>query len=171
MIVVRPPQVQETKAWPTPLQEMSTASSQALLQSSQLFAAIDASLATEEEVTAETLRKWKNKSKKINQKISFTIRAIWKELDRNRIEIEIIKMAAERDVLDERANLARVLERVRTYANVSDGAVDRALIATSSIHSLMNTLCSTPETSFHGAASLFDDVKLNRDSLDTVFRP
>ena len=151
-----------------PLEALSRVSGEALHESHELFKSILEAINVDKPPSRGVLKQWKRQVKKINLGISKTTREAWKELDRTKIEIETLKINTAHDILDERSNIARVLEKVRTYSNMNEGAVDRALTSTAAVQSMMGSLTSTPETSFHGAALLYEDVRCNHDSLDAV---
>ena len=170
MIVVRPPAVVNECTTLDPLDLIHKESGDALMESKQLFVDIRKTLDTGKAPGKELLQDWKRKVKRINIGISKATRSVWRELDRSKIEMETLKINTARDILDERSNMARVLERIRTYTSISDSAVERSLVSTASVQNMMASLTSTPETGFHGAPFLSNDVRNNQDSLDEPFK-
>lgn len=169
MLVARPPPVAANGPQVNPLDSMAKESGEALQESQNLFISIRDMLDAETTPSKDVLRRWKRQVRKINVAISKTTRAAWRELDRTKIEVETIKINTAHDILDERSNIARVLERIRTYSNVTEGAVDRALVSTAAVQNMMGSLANTPETGFHGASLLSQDVRCNKDSYDAQF--
>lgn len=166
MLAVRPPTVNATVTHEDPLNLLSRVSGEALQESQKLFQSILEAINSEKAPSRDVLKNWKRQVKQINLGISKTTRAAWRELDRTKIEIETLKINTAHDILDERSNIARVLEKVRTYSNVTEGGVDRALVSAAAVQNMMGSLTNTPETGFHGAALLSEDVQCNHDSLD-----
>lgn len=163
MLAACPPSAPPAVPPADPLETIFKDAADSLSASAELFESIVRTLETGEGPNAPTLRDWKRKAKKVNFGISKAIRATWSELNRTKLELEILRINAARDIMDERSNMARVLERVRSYASIGEGAVDRALISASSLHSLMGKLANTPETGFHGAAALSREAGCNHD--------
>lgn len=151
------------------LEQLNASAAVALQQSSELFAELADCTKRGSVPDAARLASWKAKTKLVNQSISRTTRLTWMELDRMKVDSKMQSIAASHDALDERANAARVIERIRTFSNLNEGSVDRAVSATITVQNMISTLCACPVTSYHGAPLLHDDVAANHDSLDSVF--
>lgn len=169
MLAVRPPPEARRRPPPTVLEDLNQASAAALRESAELFAELANAEKAATPVDARLLASWKKRARTINKHVSRSTRFAWAELDRMKIESRAAVIAAKHDNLDERANSARVIEKIRTYSNTAEGSVDRAVAATMVASNLLAQLCSAPETTYHGAHGLHRDVETNADSLDQVF--
>lgn len=169
MLAVRPPAAAPRPKLPTVLEEFSDASETALRESAELFSELASLLRLKRLPDEDQLLRWKEKAKQINQQVSRSTRLCWAELDRMKVDSDTTVIAAKHDALDERANAARVIEKVRTFCNVQEGSVDRAVASTMQVQNLLASLCACPETQFHGAHALHRDVETNADGLDAVF--
>lgn len=169
MLAVRPPAAAARPKQPTVIEEFGDASGTALRESAELFHELSKLLRRKKLPDEDQLSKWKEKAKEINKQVSRSTRLCWAELDRVKVDSDTAVIAAKNDALDERANAARVIEKVRTFCNVQEGSVDRAVASTVQVQNLLAGLCACPETQFHGAPALHRDVETNADSLDSVF--
>lgn len=169
MLAVRPPPAAARPKQPTVVEEFADASGIALRESAELFSELASLLRRDRLPDEGQLLKWKEQAKQINKQVSRSTRLCWAELDRMKVDSDMTVVAAKNDALDERANAARVIEKVRTFCNVQEGSVDRAVASTTQVHNLLAGLCACPETQFHGAHALHRDVETNADSLDAVF--
>lgn len=169
LLAVRPPEEEARPRLPSDAEVLAQAAAEALSESAALFAGIRDALQSKKRPNAATLQQWKKQIKTVNKAVSKTTRLSWKQLDRKAIEAATACVEAHKDSLDERANCARVVEKLRTFSNVTDGSVDRAVASTATVQNLMATLCAAPETTFHGAHALHEDVQTNADNLDGVF--
>jgi len=169
MLAVRPPRAPKRQREPTVLERLNASAAAALQQSSELFAELSDFAKKGSVPDAARIAAWKKKTKLVNQNVSKTTRLTWMELDRMMVDSKIACIAASHDALDERANAARVVERIRTFSNLAEGSVDRAVSATMTVQNMVSTLCACPVTSYHGAPLLHADVTENDDSLDGVF--
>lgn len=169
MLAVRPPRAPKRPREPTVLEQLNDSAAAALQQSSELFAELADCAKRGAPPDAARLAALKAKAKLVNRSISRTTRLTWLELDRMKVDSAMASIAASHDALDERANAARVVERIRTFSNLTEGSVDRAVSATMTVQNMISAICACPVTSYHGAPLLHDDVAANHDSLDSVF--
>lgn len=141
----------------------------ALRASKRLHASITSTIHEGNAPDRDTLRRWRDESRLVNKALVTSSRYYRAETDRLRMEVAIIKVEAAKDLLDERAHAARVIERIRGSSNISDGCVSRAVASTRAVQNAISALCPAPETCFYGVSMLHEDVTANRDSLDHCF--
>ena len=142
---------------------------EALRASKRLHASITSTLRQGDGPDKNTLRRWRDESRLVNKALVTSSRYYRAEIDRLLVEVQILKVETAKDVLDERAHVARVVERIRGSSNLSEGCVGRAVAATCAVQNAISALMPTPETCFYGVSMLHEDVTANRDSLDHCF--
>ena len=138
----------------------------ALRASKRLHSSIGSILLEGNTPTVRALRHWRGKSRFINKALLASTRYLQIELDRMRVESNIIKVEAAKDMLDERANAARVIERIRGHSNIGEANVARAMAVARVVQNSIASLCATPDSNFFGAPMIHQDVITNRDGLD-----
>lgn len=118
-----------------------------------------------EPVSRETLLRWRRAVGKANRNFARSVRSFWVELDRLSIENELVRAEAEKDGADRAANVARVFEKLRSYATIGPTDVDRCVGHSANVQKLLAQLSPVTTTGLYGTVWLNNDQQHDGDGL------
>lgn len=126
----------------------------AMKSTATLFVELAAAIRSKTSPSTEQLRKWKKLSATANKHVGKSTRLFWQAEDRVKIEASILKKTMQKERLDRDANLARVLEKLRSHSVLHSSGLDRACGAAIQVQVALSQLAPLPVTAYHGASYL-----------------